>query len=229
MTMPPSTHLQSVISGRSHATNRARGVGAFVGSASAAVVLTGCGLQWPGTLTADEPEVQSYELDEADDRPCPEELPIGDDPSGHGFGVQGVADESPTLLSPNEAWVCQYDPFDASTTTSHGAIYEWRRTGQPTPVASGDLPRLRNALGGLVPADRSEGCNADLGPRWMVVYNHDGDLTGLVVDDYGCRDVRLTDNPHATPPGADDQEGAVGGILDGGQAVLDMLGLSRQK
>lgn len=229
MTMPQSTHVPSVIGGRSHAETRVKAVGAFFGSASAAVVLAGCGLQWPGTSTADKPEVRPYELAEADNRPCPKELPVGEDPSGHGLGVQDVADESPTLLRPNEAWVCQYDPFDASTTTSGGAIYEWRRTGQPTPVASADLPRLRDALDALDPADRSEGCTADLGPRWMVVYNHDGDLTGLVVDDYGCRDVRLTDNPHATPPGADDQEGTVGGILDGGQAVLDSLGLSRQK
>jgi hypothetical protein len=154
------------------------------------------------------------------------QLPIGDDPSGHGFGVQHVADASPTLLRPNEAWVCQYDPFDVRSTTDNGAVLEWRRTGQPTPVTAADLPRLREALGGLEPADRSEGCSADLGPRWMVVYNHDGDLTGLVVDDYGCRDVRLTDNPHATPPGADGQEGAVGGILEGGEAILDALGLS---
>jgi hypothetical protein len=26
----------------------------------------------------------------------------------------------------------------------------------------------------------------------MVVHSHGGDLTGVVVDDYGCRDVRLT-------------------------------------
>jgi hypothetical protein len=57
------------------------------------------------------------------------------------------------------------------------------------------------------------------------VYTHDGDLTGVVIDDYGCRNVRLTDNPHTTPPGADDQDGTVGGVLNGGAAVLDALGL----
>jgi hypothetical protein len=61
----------------------------------------------------------------------------------------------------------------------------------------------------------------------MVVYNHGGDLTGVVVDDYGCRDVRLTDNPHTTPPGADDQDGTVGGVLNGGGAILDALGVGR--
>jgi hypothetical protein len=51
--------------------------------------------------------------------------------------------------------------------------------------------------------------------------------TGVVVDDYGCRDVRLTDNPHTTPPGADDQAGTVGGVLDGGAAILEALGVGR--
>jgi hypothetical protein len=61
----------------------------------------------------------------------------------------------------------------------------------------------------------------------MVVYSHHGDLTGVVVDDYGCRDVRLTANPHSTPAGAADQEGIVGGVLDGGAAILDTLGVGR--
>jgi hypothetical protein len=51
--------------------------------------------------------------------------------------------------------------------------------------------------------------------------------TGVIVDDYGCRDVRLTDNPHTTPPGADDQDGTVGGVLDGGAAILEALGVGR--
>lgn len=61
----------------------------------------------------------------------------------------------------------------------------------------------------------------------MVVYSHAGDLTGVVVDDYGCRDVRLTDNPHVTPPGAGDRDGTVGGILDGGTAILHAHGVGR--
>ena len=54
-----------------------------------------------------------------------------------------------------------------------------------------------------------------------------GDLTGVVVDDYGCRDVRLSDDPHTTAPGADDQDGAVGGVLAGGTAILDAVGVGR--
>lgn len=121
---------------------------------------------WSSTPAADKPEVRPSELMHADDRPCPEKLPLGDDPSGHGFGTEEVADEFPTLLEPQEAWLCQYDAVDAGTTTSGGAIYRWRRVEQPDPVAPADL---QDALNDLAPADRSRGCNADLGPRWMVV------------------------------------------------------------
>jgi hypothetical protein len=121
--------------------------------------------------------------------------------------------------------VCQYNAFDSGTTRGGDATYEWRRAGQPQPVAAADLPDLRAAINDVAPADRSGACTADLGPRWMVVYSHGGDLTGLVVDDYGCRDLRLTDNPHITPPGGDHQDGTVGGVLDGGAAILVALGL----
>ena len=100
--------------------------------------------------------------------------------------------------------MCQYNTFDV-----------------------GDLPDLQDALNDLSLPDFSGGCDDDLGPRWMVVYTHDGDLTGVVVDDYGCREVRLTDNPHITAPGADDQDETVAGVLDGGAAILDALGVGR--
>lgn len=61
----------------------------------------------------------------------------------------------------------------------------------------------------------------------MVIYARDGDLTGAVVDDYGCRVVRVTDDPHITAPGAEGQDGTVAGILDGGAAIVDALGISR--
>jgi len=198
--------------------------GVFLGLATIALALAGCG---PTTLTADTPEIRTSELTDAGGQPCPKRMPIGEDPSGHGFGVEAVADQLPTLLESQEAWVCQYNPFDVDTTSSGGAVYGWRREGQPQPVAAEDLTDLQDALDGLTPADRGGGCTDDLGPRWMVAYSHDGDLTGVVVDDYGCRDVRLTDNPHTTPPGADNQVGTVGGVLDDGTAILDALGIGR--
>jgi hypothetical protein len=207
-------------------SNVSTAVGALLGLASAALLLAGCDVPWSDTATANEPEVHPSELTEADGRPCPRELPIGEDPSGHGFGAEEVADELPTLLAPQEAWVCQFNSFDVGTTPD-GAVYGWRRAGHAEPVAAADLPDLKDALDELAPADHSGGCTADLGPRWMVVYSHAGDLTGVVIDDYGCRDVRLTDDPTTTPPGADGQVGTVGGVLDGGAAILDVLGLGR--
>lgn len=222
-----NTSLSTAVSARARAGSRiGRGV-AFLGLATAVLALTGCDLPLASTPTADSPKVRPSELTDAGGRPCPQELPLGDDPSGHGFGTEEIADELPTLLEPQEAWVCQYNPFDAGTPPNGGTTHGWRRAGQPTPVAAADLPDLQAALDDLAPAERSRACTADLGPRWMVVYSHDGDLTGVVVDDYGCRDVRLTDNPHTTPPGADDQDGTVGGVLDGGAAILEALGVGR--
>ncbi len=94
-------------------------------------------------------------------------------------------------------------------------------------MSDADLPTLQAALDDLALADGSRICTDDLGARWMVVLSHEGDLTGVVVDDYGCRDVRLTDNPHLSPPGADDQEGTVGGVFAGGPAILEAVGVGR--
>jgi hypothetical protein len=224
----PSTSVCTAVSDPPRAGRWINHVGAFLGLASAGLVLAGCGLPWSSTPAADTPEVRPSELHEADGRPCPMKLPIGDDPSGHGFGTEAVAEELPTLLEPQQGWVCQYETFDAGTTTSGGAIYGWGRAGQPEPVAPTDLSDLQDALDDLSLADRSRACTDDLGPRWMVVYSHDGDLTGIVVDDYGCHDVRLTDNPWTTPPGAGNQDGTVRGILNGGAAILDALDVARQ-
>lgn len=193
----------------------------------AALALTGCNLPWSSTPTADSPEVRTGELDAANNRPCPQELPIGDDPGGHGFGVEAAAEKLPTLLEPQETWMCHYNTSDVGATPSGGTTYGWGHTGQPVPVAPSDVPNFQDALNDLSLPDLNEACTADLGPRWMVVWTHDGDLTGVVVDDFGCRSVRLTDNPHTTPPGADDQDGTVAGVLGGGTAILNALGVGR--
>ena len=62
-------------------------------------------------------------------------------------------------------------------------------------------------------------CTEELGPRWMLVLSRSGDLTGVVVDGYGCRDVRLTDEPFTTVAG----EGAVEGVLTGPADLLPLL------
>jgi hypothetical protein len=212
--------------GRSRHRPRFGRTGAILGTA--ALVLGGCELAGSGAPDAHTSVRPPDELAGADARPCPQELPVGDDPSGHGFGVDRDADEAPALPGSREVWVCRYDAFDVGTTTQGGTVSGWRRAGRPEPVAAARLPGLAIALGGLTtPADPGGACTADLGPRWLVVQRHDGDLTGVLVDDFGCRDVRLTDDPHVTPPGAEDQEGAVSGVLDGGAAILDALGVGR--
>ncbi|MBM9460182.1 hypothetical protein JK386_09725 [Nocardioides sp. zg-536] len=224
MTMPTFTMSPAPTGSiRPRAVRRAGRGALLLSLAPGAVFLAGCG----NAPTTASPVVPSSELADAGKRPCPEELPTGDDPSGHGFGADEPADERPDLLAPEEAWVCQYWPFDAGTTADGGAVFGWTRKGDPEPVPAGDLPALKTALDDLAPADRNRACTADLGARWMIVYSHGGDQTGVVVDDYGCRDVRLTDDPHATAPGSEDQRGTVGGVLDGGRAVLDAVGVGR--
>lgn len=118
---------------------------ALVGLATAVLAVTGCG---QSTTVVDSPESGRSELSEAGGRPCPTKLPIGEDPSGHGFGTEEVAEEFPILLELQEAWVCQYNTFDVSHTANGGTVFGWRRAGQPRPVAAADLADLQDALDG---------------------------------------------------------------------------------
>ncbi|KQW43104.1 hypothetical protein ASC77_22735 [Nocardioides sp. Root1257] len=159
---------------------------------------------------------------------CPPKLARGDDPDGHGFGAQEDAQEQPTLPAPERAWTCRYDPVDSAQTQGGGTELAWVLHGRAAAVAAPELSALDDALQQVVPfADGSRVCTADLGPRWMVVYPGDDGLVGVVVDDYGCREVRLTDDPAATPPGEGEGDGTVPGVLDGGADVLTALGLGR--
>ena len=58
-----------------------------------------------------------------------------------------------------------------------------------------------------------EFCTGDLGPRLLVVTARDNDLTGYVVDAYGCGDIRMTDDPFTSPPGVATQPRTVSGVL----------------
>lgn len=57
----------------------------------------------------------------------------------------------------------------------------------------------------------------------MLVYATGRDLTGVVVDDFGCGDVRLTDDPFKTPPGDATQDTTVAGVLTGTDELLPAL------
>jgi hypothetical protein len=178
-----------------------------------ALLVAGCGLL--PTQRADEPTVQAGEAADHEDRSCPAELPIGDDPDGYGFGVEDEADELPSLLSPERAWVCRYDLGARAPT--------WKLGGEARELAPSRLDDLTDALDDLTTLPHEYGCDGDLGPRWLVVYEHGGDLTGVVVDDYGCDFVRVTEEPFTAPAGESDDQGMVRGVLDGGGAILDVL------
>lgn len=192
-----------------------------------ASVLAGCGESSPDAERA-APEsggtTPSATIDPS--TVCPPKLARGEDPGGHGFGAQENAQSPPTLPVPRQAWTCRYDPVDSAQTPDGGAEFAWVRHGPATEVAESELGALTRALGQVTPfADANRACTADLGPRWMVVYPGDDGLVGVVVDDYGCREIRLTDDPATTAPGEGD--GTVPGVLDGGTEVLVALGVSR--
>ena len=85
------------------------------------------------------------------------------------------------------------------------------------------LAGLDQRLDALEPIESNQVCNMDLGPRFMLVYRHGTDLTGVSVDDYGCKDVRLTDDPFTTVVGEATQGGTVRGVLQAPPELLAEL------
>ena len=192
--------------------------------AAITLVLTGCGGSDPEKAADPPPSTASVEPDQV----CPAKLARSDDPEENGFGTQEDATERPSLPSPQQAWTCQYDAVDAAQTADGGTEWAWVLHGTATEVTEAELPALTDALAQVVPfPDGDRMCTDDLGPRWLVVYPGSEGLVGVVVDDYGCREVRLTDDPASTPPGEAERDGTVPGVLDGGSEVLTALGLGR--
>lgn len=182
--------------------------------------LAGCGGDDPPARATDRPGASPVDERSAHgDEVCPEELPLGEDPDGYGFGVQEPAEESPELLAPEEAWVCVY----GLTGVGDGSKAGWRRQGEARPVPQDQLPGIAEALTELEPAPEEQMCTSDLGPRWLLVYAHQDDLTGVSVDGYGCRNVLLTDEPFDTPVGEAAQPGTVPGVLTGPEGLLIAL------
>jgi hypothetical protein len=147
---------------------------------------------------------------------CPKRLPTGDDPDGYGFGTDEPATVAPTFTVPDEGWICLYGPVEGPRQPNGDAFFKWIRGGKATSLGKSLLVDLFEQVGELAPPTEWEDrvCTADLGPRGMLVLSTQGDLTGVVIDDYGCNDVRLTDEPFETAPGEADQVGTVSGVLD---------------
>jgi len=154
---------------------------------------------------------------------CPDRLPVGDDPGGHGFGVDQPATAAPDLPDPDGAQLCRYSPTDIGTTSSGGVVMAWDRDGPMLTLGDDELASLEDALHALVPPPDGQACTDDLGPRWLLVLVDGDDLTGVLVDDYGCRAVRLTDEPFSNPPGEASQPGTVPGVLQGPEGLVPAL------
>lgn len=148
--------------------------------------------------------------------PCPPALPApADDPGGHGFGTSTPAEREPHFAVPDTAWVCQYTAQEIGRTDSGGTAFEWSLTNTPRRLDDALLSQVTKRMNGLSVDTDSEAraCTSDLGPRYALVNSSGGDLTGIVVDDYGCEDVRLTDNPFVRAPGDPQGGGTVPGVL----------------
>ncbi len=142
--------------------------------------------------------------------PCPRELPR---PSA-GSAVLGNTDPAaaaPRLPAFTQAWRCVYR--GSETDDGRDESWVWERLGAASDVADSDLERYAAALTDLRPAPADQVCTLDLGPRTLLVLEHDTGRVGVLADRFGCGSVRLTDDPAQVPAGEATTEGIVAGVL----------------
>ena len=164
-------------------------------------------------MAVDAPSDPVDELSAHDGEFCPQTLPQAPRET-YGFGTSTRASDSPSLWEPQEAWICTYGAKDVAPSGSNGAWYEWARKGSPRQLSADELAGFAEAITQLKPSEDEESlCTDDLGPRYLVSFAYDNDLTGVVIDDYGCGEVRLTDDPFVTVSGDASQPGTVSGVL----------------
>lgn len=146
--------------------------------------------------------------------PCPERLPMADRAT-YGFGTEAPATRDPDLPRPDQAWICSYSSRDVRPDNTAGAWYVWERTSGPVEVDDLDLldGLLQRITAPEQPAN-TDGvvtlCTDELGPRYLVAFRSEDRMVGVVIDDYGCGDVRLTGDPATEVAG----DGLVPGVLD---------------
>lgn len=144
--------------------------------------------------------------------------------STYGLGTSEPAERAPKLATPEEAWVCVYGPSEGGPGPGgDGMTTEWVRTQGPVQAPHSALAELELRLDALKPAASDRICNMDLGPRFVLVFRHGTDLTGVGVDDYGCGEIRLTDEPFTTVAGEAGQGGTVPGVLQAPSELLNEL------
>lgn len=217
----PPTSLLAVGRRRRRRRTRVR-VGGVV---AAAAVIGGVALAVPSLPVWDEPGPSlpnSSELAEAGGRPCPDVLPHKPGSDGEGFGTQTPASSVPNLPPARRGWVCNYGADTVPGGDHNGDYVTWRLRGQALSLNDSQLATAVDALSGLSLPD-GQGCDDNLGPRWLLVTENNGDLTGIAVDAFGCETVRLTDSPAVNEPGIATQPGTGSGAFEGLPDLADFL------
>ncbi|WP_460840423.1 hypothetical protein [Nocardioides marmoraquaticus] len=128
-------------------------------------------------------------------------------------GIVDPAQATPTFPRVEAAVVCSY-------LQGRSPDAGWERTVGPVEVPDDRLASLDDTLAGLRPAPADQMCTMDMGPRVLVLAATSDGVVGVVAEQYGCRQVLLTDDPADVAPGAGDTGLAVPGALSGGDAVL---------
>jgi hypothetical protein len=181
-----------------------------MGLLSAGVLLSAC----TGGGSADSGPVRSSASAPAAsaDQACPKQLARGD-VSDHGFGTNDPAGAAPNLRGYQPMWACEYSPFDRpdGTADNGGAIVDWVLTHAPGRISKHDAGELTRLVAKLRPAPDERACTSDLGRRHVLVLEDGDGRVGVVMDGYGCRDIRLTDDLAGTVPG----DGGAGGVVPG--------------
>ncbi len=188
------------------------------------VVAAGCGDSDPG-LGTDPGGGSGSDLAQLGERgPCPRQLPEPAEDRGYGFGTDAPASDSPELPEVDRAWACRYDAVDQPERNENGAYFLWERATRPAPIATSRLSRLVEGVEALTPLEGDQACTADLGPRYLLVLATPEDrVLAASVDDYGCREVRLTADPWDGAPGETPAAGVPEGVLVGGEDLLSLL------
>lgn len=164
-----------------------------------AALLAGCG---PNGPSADDPAVDGPAVTPPppDEELCPARLP---EPSS---GTT-PADAVPPLPDAARAWVCGY---------ARKVGGSWELVTPVEAVAPTRLNAVASALDGLAPGADETVCTQEVGPRYLLVLADETstDVTGVLVDEFGCRHVRVADEPATTP---------VGGVLGAPPELLAVL------
>lgn len=189
------------------------------------LLVGGCAKDDPvRTLPAPTPTETTAPTPAAEDREkCPDRL-LGPDGTSGDFGLPSAAPRSPSFEMPDRAWVCSYEPKNGTSDDTAAPItYTWTRFGDIHPVGATELSGLIASLGELVPVPNDRACRLDLGTRWLLVLERDDTLTGVTVDDFGCGDALMTDDPFTTAPGTAKRKGTVSGALNAPPSLLQQI------